>query len=90
VAWCKAVNLYYILQDHHRLKESISTHGVYFPLDFLVIVGLIVSTVYLRYHYVVDLIVGAVIATGCLPIGLRLHAWWDRLCKARQGCLIKR
>ena len=58
----------------------------FFPL----IVGLIVSTVYLRYHYVIDLVAGAVIAAGCLPIALRLHAWWDRLYKARQGCLIKR
>jgi hypothetical protein len=33
---------------------------------------------------------GAVIAAGCLAIGFRLHAWWDRLYEARQSCLIKR
>lgn len=54
------------------------------------ITGLIVSAVYLRYHYVIDLIVGAVIAAGCLAIGFRLHAWWDRLGEARQGYSIKR
>lgn len=58
----------------------------FFPL----IVGLIVSTIYLRYHYVIDLIAGAVIALGCLAIGLRLHARWDRLYEAQQGCLLKR
>ena len=54
------------------------------------ITGHIVSAVYLRYHYVIDLIVGALITAGCLAIGFRLHAWWDRLGEARQGCLIKR
>ncbi len=53
----------------------------FFPL----IVGLIVSTVYLRYHYVIDLIVGAVIAAGCLPIALRLYAWWDRYYEVWKG-----
>jgi len=49
----------------------------------------IVSTIYLRYHYVIDLIAGAVIAAGCLAAGFRLHAWWNRLYEARQSCLIK-
>jgi membrane-associated phospholipid phosphatase len=51
---------------------------LFYPFLFIII-GLIVSTVYLRYHYVIDLIAGAVIAAGCLPIALRLPAWWDRL-----------
>jgi len=57
---------------------------------FLIIAGLIVSTVYLRYHYVIDLIAGTVIAAGCLTIGFRIDACWGRLHKARQACLIKR
>jgi membrane-associated phospholipid phosphatase len=60
---------------------------VLFYLFFPLIVGLIVSTVYLRYHYVIDLIAGAVIALGRLAIGLRLHAGWDRLYEARAGLL---
>jgi len=52
------------------------------------IAGLIVSTIYLRYHYVVDLMAGVVIAAGCLAIGFRIHAWWNRLQEARQGCSI--
>ena len=33
--WHKAVKLYYILQDHHRLKEIISFYGAYSPLAFI-------------------------------------------------------
>jgi membrane-associated phospholipid phosphatase len=40
--------------------------------------GLILSTVYLRYHYVVDLFAGAAMAVGCVVIGPRLDAWWSR------------
>jgi membrane-associated phospholipid phosphatase len=42
------------------------------------IVGLLVSTVYLRYHYVIDLVVGASFAVGCLIVGSRLFRWWNR------------
>ncbi len=44
---------------------------------FLPIVsGLILSTVYLRYHYVVDLFAGALLAAGCLIIAPRLYKLW--------------
>jgi membrane-associated phospholipid phosphatase len=49
------------------------------PLFYLflpVICGLILSTVYLRYHYVIDLMVGGGLAIGCTLIGHRLHGWW--------------
>jgi membrane-associated phospholipid phosphatase len=51
------------------------------PLFYLflpLICSLILSTVYLRYHYVVDLFAGAAMAVGCIVIGPRLHAWWSR------------
>ena len=35
--WRKAVKLYYILQDHHRLKEIISSYGAYSPLAFILL-----------------------------------------------------
>jgi membrane-associated phospholipid phosphatase len=38
--------------------------------------GLILSTVYCRFHYVVDLIAGASLAFACVPLGDRLY---DRL-----------
>ncbi|MCX6551257.1 MAG: phosphatase PAP2 family protein [Acidobacteria bacterium] len=36
---------------------------------------LIVATVYLRYHYVVDVLAGAILAGVCLAIAPRAHAW---------------
>jgi membrane-associated phospholipid phosphatase len=37
---------------------------------------LIVSTIYLRYHYVVDLLAGAVLAWFTLWTGDKLEVWW--------------
>ncbi|NWG01430.1 MAG: phosphatase PAP2 family protein [Syntrophaceae bacterium] len=48
----------------------------FLPLTF----GLILSTVYLRYHYVIDLFAGSAIAVGCMVAGPRLYRWW---CKFR-------
>lgn len=50
-----------------------------FYLFFPLVCGLILSTVYLRYHYVVDLFVGAAFAVGCMVIGPRLYRWWTKL-----------
>jgi len=44
--------------------------------------GLIVSTVYCRYHYVVDLIAGGLLAWATVPLGERLY---DRLLRERTG-----
>jgi membrane-associated phospholipid phosphatase len=45
---------------------------------FCPIVGaLILSTVYLRYHYVIDVLAGATLAAGCSIIGPRLYRWWE-------------
>jgi uncharacterized membrane protein YdjX (TVP38/TMEM64 family) len=35
--WIKAVKLYYILLDHHRLKEIIISYGAYSPLAFILL-----------------------------------------------------
>ena len=40
--------------------------------------GLIISTVYHRYHYVIDLFAGASLAVGCIIIGPRLYEAWKR------------
>jgi len=40
---------------------------------------LIISTVYLRYHYVIDLIGGAAFAALALSTAPALVRWWDRL-----------
>jgi len=46
---------------------------IFLPL----VCGLILSTIYLRYHYVIDLFVGAAFAIGCIQIGPRLYRWWS-------------
>jgi membrane-associated phospholipid phosphatase len=35
----------------------------------------VISTVYCRYHYVVDVIAGAVLAVITVPLGDRLYDW---------------
>ena len=49
-----------------------------FYLLFPVICTLIASTIYLRYHYVIDLLVGATLAIGCMVFGPRLYQWWNQ------------
>ena len=44
-------------------------------------VCLVISTVYCRYHYVVDVIAGALLALVTVPVGDRLYDWW----KGRDG-----
>ena len=51
---------------------------VLFYIFLPAVCGLILATVYLRYHYVIDLIAGAGIAAGTLIIGPRLYHWWGR------------
>jgi hypothetical protein len=48
-----------------------------FYLFFPIICALILSTIYLRYHYVIDLLVGMTLAIGCMIFGPRLHRWWN-------------
>jgi len=45
---------------------------------FCPIVGaLILSTVYLRYHHVIDLFAVASLGAGCSLFGPRLYCWWE-------------
>jgi len=41
-----------------------------------IVCGLILSTVYLRYHYVIDLMVGTALAVTCLIVAPRLYRKW--------------
>jgi membrane-associated phospholipid phosphatase len=45
---------------------------VYLPIT----IALIFSTVYLRYHYVIDVVAGVAAAGITLLLGTRLWAWW--------------
>jgi PAP2 superfamily len=47
---------------------------VYLPLVILIYV----STLVLRYHYVVDLLAGTIIAAACLPLGRAVFDAWVR------------
>ncbi len=47
-----------------------------FYLFLPIICALILSTIYLRYHYVIDLFVGMAFALGCMIGGPRLYRWW--------------
>ena len=47
------------------------------------VLGLWVSTIYLRHHYVVDLLAGWLLAPVAVAVAPRLDAWWN----ARRGAL---
>ena len=49
-----------------------------FYLFLPIICGLILSTVYLRYHYVIDLFVGTAFAISCVIIAPRVYRLWNR------------
>lgn len=51
---------------------------ILFYLFFPIVCGLILSTVYLRYHYVIDLFAGALFAVGCILLGPRFYKWWNQ------------
>ena len=46
---------------------------------------LIVATVYLRYHYVVDLVAGALLAWFTFWTGDKLEAWWRTTTEVLRG-----
>jgi hypothetical protein len=48
-------------------------------LTFLPLVLLIyVATIFLRYHYVIDLIAGTIVSAGCIPLGQWAFLHWAR------------
>jgi membrane-associated phospholipid phosphatase len=53
-------------------------HKAIFYCFVPIICGLILSTVYLRYHYVIDLFAGAALAIGCIFIAPWLYRKWKR------------
>ncbi|PIV23255.1 MAG: hypothetical protein COZ69_07455 [Deltaproteobacteria bacterium CG_4_8_14_3_um_filter_45_9] len=50
---------------------------VLFYIFLPIICALILSTVYLRYHYTIDIFAGVMLAIGCMIIGPRLYRWWN-------------
>jgi hypothetical protein len=64
-------SLYLCLFD---LKTNRLRGLTYLPMVLLIYI----ATLILRYHYVIDLIVGTAIAVGCLPLGQRVFVAWVR------------
>ncbi len=60
-----------VLYLAHRYEKFL------FYLLFPIVCALILSTIYLRYHYVIDLMVGVALAIGCAIIGSQLYKWWN-------------
>jgi membrane-associated phospholipid phosphatase len=54
----------------------------YFPILLIFVAGLLVSTVYLRHHWVVDLLAGAALVPWVLWITPRFERWWARFSTA--------
>jgi len=52
------------------------TRGLFFVL-LPVTLGLWVSTIYLRHHFVVDLLAGFALAPAAYALAPRLDAWWE-------------
>lgn len=49
----------------------------FFPIQFVLATGLIIGTVYLRHHWVVDILAGFVLTFFSLWAGPRLERWWE-------------
>ncbi len=61
-----------VLYLAHRYEKFL------FYLFVPIVCALILSTLYLRYHYVIDLLVGMALAVLCMIFGPLLHRWWNR------------
>jgi membrane-associated phospholipid phosphatase len=62
------------------MKEKVMT-AVLIP----VVTGLVVSTVYLRYHYVIDVLAGFVLAGLTVWIAPKLSPWFSRPSRQKRG-----
>ncbi len=47
--------------------------------------GLVIGTVYLRHHWVVDILAGFVLTVFTYWAGPRMEDWWDRQSESRRG-----
>ena len=51
-----------------------------------IVSGLILSTLYLRYHYVIDVFVGSALAITCVPVASVLWEGWKKNTGLRHEC----
>jgi membrane-associated phospholipid phosphatase len=57
----------------------------YCPILLVAVTGLLVSTIYLRHHYVVDLVAGAMLVPWVLWAAPRFDRWWRGLVGAGES-----
>ena len=55
----------------------------FFPVLLAFVAGLLLSTVYLRHHYVVDLIAGVLLLPWVVWVTPRFERWWGRAAAGR-------
>ena len=60
----------------------------FFPILLVFVIGLLTSTIYLRHHWVVDLIAGACLVPWTLWFAPRYERWWYTRTCARRSLLI--
>lgn len=51
----------------------------FFPAQLFFGIGLVLGTVYLRHHWVVDILAGLVLTGATFWAGPRLETWWERM-----------
>lgn len=51
----------------------------FFPIQLVSGIGLVFGTVYLRHHWVVDILAGLVLTVATFWAGPRVEAWWERM-----------
>lgn len=51
----------------------------FFPIQLVSGIGLVLGTVYLRHHWVVDIAAGMVLTVGSFWAGPRIETWWERM-----------
>jgi membrane-associated phospholipid phosphatase len=61
----------------------------YVPVLVFVVTGLLVSTVYLRHHYVVDLVAGAFLLPWVVWATPRFDRWWNQGRARVLGCDVR-
>lgn len=66
-----AMSLAFLLFTYKHLRKLFY---IYLPF----VVSLLISTIYLRQHYVVDLIAGLVLSLFALYVSPKIYEWWER------------
>jgi len=61
-----------VLYLAYRFKKTL--FWIFLPI----VLSLVVATVYLRYHYVVDVIAGVLLFVFTIYIGEKYYNWWEK------------